>query len=169
MKQQWERLEAWLETHNPVLLADLNPPASDADIRELEQKLGVKLPMDFVECLKVHDGQREKSGWLFDGKEFMSTRNILMSWSAWGDLLEDGDFDGKISRPVIGIQSGWWIKEWVPFATNGSGDYLCIDLSPSGNGNSGQVIKVFHDVPDRTLDAICFSAWFDRFVGSKQA
>ncbi|UVO16607.1 SMI1/KNR4 family protein [Stutzerimonas stutzeri] len=58
MKQQWERLEAWLKTHNPALLDDLKPPASDVDIQELEQKLGVRLPEDFVECLKMHDGQK---------------------------------------------------------------------------------------------------------------
>lgn len=167
MKQQWERLEAWLKANNPSLLADLNPPATDADIRELEKKLGVKLPVDFVECLKVHDGQRGRGDWLFDGNEFLSTRNILMSWSAWTDLLEDGDFDGKVSRPAAGIQPGWWVKGWIPFATNGGGDYLCLDLSPSSSGSAGQVIKVFHDFPDRVLEGEGFSAWFDRFVGSR--
>lgn len=169
MKQQWEKLEVWLNIHEPALQTDLNLPASDADIQILEKNLGVSLPADFVGCLKVHNGQLGRSGGLFDGKEFLSCRNILMSWSAWSDLLEEGDFDGKTSKPAAGIKLGWWVKGWIPFATNGSGDFLCIDLSPSAKGNSGQVIKVFHDAPDRVVEAVCFSAWFDHFVGSKHA
>lgn len=169
MKHQWERLEAWLKVNNPSLLADLNPPATDADIHALEEKLGVKLPVDFVECLKVHNGQKGGSDWLFDGNEFLSIRNILMSWSVWTDLLEDGDFDDAISTPEDGIQNGWWVKEWVPFTTDAFGDCLCLDLNPSSSGNVGQVIKVFHDFPGREIEATSFSIWFDHFVNTKPA
>lgn len=168
MEKKWKRLESWLNIYNPKLLTDLNPPASDVDISELEQKLGVNLPVDFINCLKVHNGQMGRSDWLFGGNEFLSTKNILMSWSTWLDLLEDGDFDGKVAKPDVGIQKVWWTKGWIPFATNGGGDYLCIDLSPSKSGNSGQVIKVFHDFPSRVLESACFSAWFDSFIESKK-
>lgn len=167
MKQQWERLEAWLKANDPALLADLNPPASDADIQELEQKIGAKLPADFIECLKVHNGQGGKAVWLFDGNEFLSTRNILMSWSVWTDLLEDGDFDSRVSSPDDGIQSEWWTKGWIPFATNGGGDYLCLDLTPSEGGCFGQVIKVFHDFPKRALVSASFSEWIEGFLKNK--
>ena len=56
MKQLWQQLENYLSAHNPELLADLNPPATGAQIRELEQAIGVQLPSDFVCFLKVHKG-----------------------------------------------------------------------------------------------------------------
>lgn len=169
MKQQWVRLEAYLKANKPALLADLNPPATDAEIYELEQQLGMTLPADFVKFLKTHNGQKGKAEWLFDGNEFLSIRNILMSWSAWVDLMEGGDFDDRVSKPDSGIQTGWWLKGWIPFASNGGGDYLCLDLNPSESGDVGQVIKVFHDFPKRTLVASGFFRWLDDFVEGKLA
>lgn len=168
MKKQWEKLEAWLRINHPSLLGDLNPPASDADILELEQRLGIALPTDYIASLKIHNGQKGRDGWLFNNREFLSTQQTLMSWSAWNDLLDEGDLDDKVSRPDASIQSGWWRKAWVPFATDGCGNYLCLDLSPSASGQYGQVINVFHDVQDRTREATSFTAWFENLVGNKQ-
>ncbi|THG82314.1 molybdenum cofactor biosynthesis protein MoeA [Pseudomonas sp. A-1] len=164
MKQQWERLEAWLKANNPALLADLNPPATDAEIRELEQKLGVTLPADFVACLKVHNGQRGEADWLFDGLEFMSSRKILRRWSIWLDLLESGDFSDCESRPSSGVRDAWWSAKWIPFTYNGSGDHLCLDLDPAAGGKYGQIIEVWHDQPERTLQAPGFREWFSAYV-----
>ncbi len=164
MKQQWQRLEAWLKTHNPALLADLKPPASDADIQELEQKLGVKLPEDFVECLKVHDGQRGGGEWLFSGSEFLSSKRILEEWAIWKDLLDGGDFDGVEAEPGKGIKPVWWSPKWIPFTYNGAGDHLCLDLDPTSQGCSGQVITLWHDDGARKKKADSFTQWFAEFV-----
>lgn len=164
MQQQWKRLEAWLKAHNPALLADLNPPASDADIQALEQKLGVKLPADFVECLKVHDGQRGAADGLFAGLEFLSSQRILEEWRVWKQLLDGGDFDGAEAEPGVGIQPVWWNPKWIPFTYNGAGDHLCLDLDPSSQGRSGQVITLWHDDGARRKRADSFAQWFAEFV-----
>jgi len=164
MKRQWEKLETWLKTHNPALLADLNPPASDTDIQELEQKLGVTLPTDFVECLKVHDGQKGRADWLFSGSEFLSSQRILDEWSIWKDLLNGGDFDGTEAEPGAGIQPVWWSPKWIPFTYNGAGDHLCLDLDPASSGRAGQVITLWHDDGARKKKADSFIQWFTEFV-----
>lgn len=164
MKQQWERLEAWLKANNPALLADLNPPATDAEIRELEQKLGVTLPADFVECLKVHNGQKGGADWLFSGLEFLSSRRILDEWAIWKDLLDGGDFDGAEAEPGAGIKPVWWSPKWIPFTYNGAGDHLCLDLDPSSQGRSGQVITLWHDDGARKKKADSLAQWFAEFV-----
>lgn len=164
MKQQWERLEAWLKANNPVLLADLNPPATNTEIRELEQKLGVTLPADFVEFLKVHDGQRGGSDWLFSGSEFLSSRRIIDEWAIWKDLLDGGDFDGAEAEPGAGIQPVWWSPKWIPFTYNGAGDHLCLDLDPASGGRAGQVITLWHDDGARKKKADSFAQWFAEFV-----
>lgn len=164
MNNQWERLESWLKTHNPALLADLNPPASDADIQELEQKLGVTLPADFVECLKVHNGQKGESDWLFSGSEFLSSRRIVDEWTIWKDLLAGGDFDGAEAEPGVGIQPAWWNLRWIPFTYNGAGDHLCLDLDPASGGQVGQVITLWHDDGARQKKADSFAQWFAEFV-----
>jgi cell wall assembly regulator SMI1 len=164
MKQQWERLEVWLKAHNPALLADLNPPASDTNIRTLEQKLGVKLPADFVECLKVHDGQRGAADWLFSGAEFLSSQRILDEWAIWKELLDGGDFEGAEVEPGAGIKPVWWCPKWIPFTYNGAGDHLCLDLDPISGGRPGQVITLWHDDGARKKKADSFAQWFAEFV-----
>ncbi|WP_273233716.1 SMI1/KNR4 family protein [Pseudomonas kuykendallii] len=163
----WKRLETWLAGHDPARLADLNPPASESAVRELERVLGVALPAGFSDCLKVHDGQRGQAGALFDGNQFLPIRHIAMSWSSWTELLDDGDFDGRVARPDAGIREGWWQRGWVPFASNGGGDYLCLDMVPAAQGRVGQVIEVLHDVPQRVLVAPSFAAWFGDFIHRK--
>lgn len=164
MKQQWKPFETWLNTNNPELLSDLNPPALNSDIQRIEQVINARLPTDFTECLKVHDGQKGNAEGLFDGYEFLSIQNILMSWSAWTDLLQDGDFDDRVAKADAEIQDGWWKKDWIPFATNGRGDFLCLDLAPSDSGHLGQVIKVFHDLPDRSVVSTSFFNWIEGFL-----
>lgn len=164
MKQQWERLEAWLKTNNPEILADLNPPASAEVINELEQKLGVQLPHDFVESLRVHDGQRGGADWLFSGSEFLSSRRILDEWAIWKDLLDGDDFDDAEAVPAAGIKPVWWSPKWIPFTYNGAGDHLCLDLDPSSQGCSGQVITLWHDDGARKKKADSFAQWFAEFV-----
>jgi cell wall assembly regulator SMI1 len=117
--------------------------------------------------MKVHNGQKGNAEWLFNGNEFLSIQDILMAWSVWIDLLNDGDFDNRISKPDRQINSGWWIKEWVPFASNAGGDYLCLDLNPSASGHIGQVIKIYHDFPKRVLISTSFAEWFKVFLKNK--
>lgn len=167
MKQQWERLEAWLLAHEAKTLADLNPPATTAEIQEVERKLGYGLPSGYLECLKVHAGQQGKAKWLFDGNEFLSVQNVMLSWGAWNDLVEGGDFDGLKPKPEEEIQPVWWSRSWIPFASNGGGDFLCLDMAPASSGRPGQVIEIFHDFPSRKLVATDFSCWFTKFVDSK--
>lgn len=164
MQQQWKRLENWLKIHNPLLLADLNPPANDADIKLLEQKLGIQLPADFVECLNVHNGQRGKADWLFSGSEFLSSQRILDEWTTWKNLFGSGEFDDAVADPEFGIQPFWWCSKWIPFTYNGAGDHLCLDLAPASGGTAGQVITLWHDDGTRKKKADSFAQWFAGFV-----
>jgi len=167
MHRQWEELEQWLEANIPAVLADLNPPADPSAIHDLQRRVRLPLPDDFIRCLGIHDGQKGQAEPLFDGAAFLPVRRILMSWSTWNELLEEGDFDGRAARPKGPVRPLWWSEGWIPFATNGGGDYLCLDMDPAPQGTVGQVIRVFHDLADRIVIAPGFGPWFDRFVEHK--
>src|SRR5689334_22327881 len=72
----WPEFEDWLAVHWPEGLADLSPGATDEQLRALEAALRVRLPADFVECLKIHNAQKGMAGGLFDNSEFLSTEAI---------------------------------------------------------------------------------------------
>lgn len=164
MKQYWKKLEAYIQANNPALLGDLNPPANDSEILELEERLGVTLPADYIECLKVHNGQKGNADGLFSGLEFLSTRRIQSEWTIWKNLLDSGDFDGDRSVPASGIRADWWNPKWIPFTYNGGGDHLCLDLDPTSEGRTGQIIALWHDDNARQMESSSFAQWFSDFV-----
>lgn len=164
MEESWNRLKEWLAANWPEALDNLAAPATDSQIAALESQLGAKLPEDFVACLKVHNGQSNAFGDLFEGGEFLSTEGIMDQWNVWQDLLKAHTFDGIKSEPQPGIKNDWWNSRWIPFTYDGSGNHYCLDLDPAESGRSGQIITMWHDASERELLAPSFAQWFDDFV-----
>ena len=164
MNNEWKKLESWLQDHAPDSLADLNPPASDADIQTLETTLGVRLPLAFIHALKIHNGQQGRADGIFSGLEFLSTKRIITEWTVWQQLLDAGDFNDADANADPGIMNTWWSPAWIPFTYNGAGDHLCLDTHPSDSGRSGQIIAVWHDDGRRSLKASSFEQWFTSFI-----
>jgi cell wall assembly regulator SMI1 len=162
----WKRIDAWLEQHQPKLKETLCPGASDADFKAVEKAVGAKLPADFKMAYKIHDGQKFAEGNLvppLEGNEesyfLLSLKHLLEEWQTWKGLLDAGEFKDQASGPDKGIRSQWWHPGWIPFASNGGGDFLCIDLAPTEEGVSGQVITMSHESAKRELLAGCFAEW----------
>lgn len=171
MNDLWQQFEAWLCAHWPGGLAALNPPATDEEIAALEAALGARLPRDFVDCLRIHNGQSgavAATGGVFGDSEFLSTAAILAQWTTWKELLDAGTFDGEDfeAEPQEGVRGDWWNAGWIPFTQNGFGDGLCIDLAPDTGGRAGQIIEMWHDMGDRDILAESFDAWFRRYVAA---
>lgn len=166
MQLLWQRLESSLEKTHPSILADLAAPATDTEIIDLEQKLGVKLPDDFIACLKIHNGQRGKAAGLFDGSEFLSTSRILEEWSIMKDVFDNGEFDdlNLEDLSVDGVKGGAWIEKWIPIIGYGNGDLWCLDLDPGDGGSSGQVIQYWHEDFETQNEARNFKDWFSNFI-----
>ena len=91
MYRQWEKLETWLEANRPAVLADLNAGADEAAVDDLQARLGLRLPEDFIACLRVHNGQKGQAAPLFDTYAFLPARRILMSWTSWNELQGGGE------------------------------------------------------------------------------
>ncbi|CAM0555326.1 hypothetical protein EHLJMEHL_04915 [Vreelandella titanicae] len=166
MEELFDNFKSWLKENYEEGFDDLNPPATDDEIAVLENALGVSLPKGFIECLKIHNGQGNMAGGLFDGSEFLSSSRIIDEWKIWKGLLDGGDFEEAKSEPEEGIKEDWWNSRWVPFTYNGAGDHYCIDNDPSTFGVVGQVITMWHDSAERELLASSFSSWFSAYVSA---
>ncbi len=164
VSESWSRLDPWLRDHPEELQGGLNAGASEEDIRSLEAALDVKLPEDFVESLKIHNGQPGIAGDFFDGDSLLPTRGILGAWKIWHKLVASGDFADCNAEPDDGIKDDWYNLKWIPFTSNGAGDHLCLDFDPAEGGTVGQIIRVWHDDDQRTLVARSFREWLYRFV-----
>jgi cell wall assembly regulator SMI1 len=58
LKELWKRFETWLLVHYPELLDQLNDGATDDMIFDAEEKIGIRFLIEFVESIKIHNGQK---------------------------------------------------------------------------------------------------------------
>ena len=163
MNKEFERFKQWLSLNYSDGLIDLNPPATDYEIEELTKILGVELPNDFLDVLRIHNGQKGESAWLFDSQEFLSTHRIIEEFNTWKNLLNT-QFQGKSSTPDEGVKNDWWNTNWIPFTSDGCGDHSCLDLSPTNTGTKGQIITLWYESGEREIVAPSFSLWFEEYV-----
>lgn len=163
MNEKFEKFKQWLTLNYSDGLLDLNPPATNEEIEELKNALGVDLPDDFISVLKIHNGQKGDSAWLFDSQEFLSTHRIIEEFNTWKNLLES-ELQEKISTPDDGVKSDWWNVNWIPFTSDGCGDHYCIDLSPTASGTKGQIITLWYELAEREIVSKSFSSWFDEYI-----
>ena len=163
MNKEFERFKQWLSLNYSDGLIDLNPPTTDYEIEELTKILGVELPNDFLDVLRIHNGQKGESAWLFDSQEFLSTHRIIDEFNTWKNLLNT-QLQGKSSTPDEGVKNDWWNTNWIPFTSDGCGDHYCLDLSPTNTGTKGQIITLWYESSEREIVAPSFSLWFEEYV-----
>jgi len=154
--ESWVPFRTALEPVAPEALAALNPPALQVDRRAVERGLGVSLPRDFVAWLALHDGGDSVPG-PFDWR----ITSLASSMRAKNSLDDLPAVDSDLVEADDGVASVWWHRRWFPFAENGAGDRLCIDLAPTGTGRIGQILEYRHDDGARRLVARSFLQWID--------
>src|SRR5215471_2684736 len=92
MKQQWERIEAWLASHTPSILRDLRKGASGTALAKLESQLQRPLPETIRAFYAIHDGQKsECPQGLFYSLQFMPLARVLESQILWASLVDMND------------------------------------------------------------------------------
>ena len=153
----WSRIEAWLLANAPDRVRGFRPGASPAAIAELDRLLGLTMPDDVKAFYALHDGSEDVGlfpssdprGWDRMAFSPLPLEEVACHWQMMKELLEGGEFADLPTEPSTGISDGWWNTGWAPIASNGGGDYQCIDLTPAEGGTVGQVIGMWHDSEHR--------------------
>jgi cell wall assembly regulator SMI1 len=173
MQAIWNAIETKLAEIAPAILQQLQPAATDAELRRLQHLIGAELPADFLAFYKVHNGQQPDSAGLIECEELLSLERIEDEWMVWKDLLDGGHFEGEpgpvTSEPEAGIRNDWWNARWIPVTYDGSGNHYCLDLDPAEGGSYGQVIRMWHDSPERSLAAASFREWITAYKDQLEA
>jgi cell wall assembly regulator SMI1 len=168
MKEIWERIEKWLEENYPKGLQLLNSGATDEQIVKAEKCFGIQFSSEFKEFYKIHNGGQWELA-LIDGSELLSLEEMQSQWKVWKTLVDDGEFETNNGEPEKGISDEWYNLKWIPITHNGGGDHQCLDFAPTANGNSGQVIQMWHDWEKRSLIAASFIEWITAFANELDA
>jgi molybdopterin molybdotransferase len=173
IRDTWDRIESWLGKYAGYLADSLAEGASADRLRSLEASMGASLPLQFKESMAVHDGQTEDYDFIPDDDigafYLLQSKEIPRRWKQWNSLLNLGEFDNTKATPDKGVAGAWWNAGWIPFASNGGSDYLCIDLAPARGGAVGQVIRVRHDDPAREIMASSYGEWLQGLARTLEA
>ena len=146
MERIWKLINDFFVANAPEVAGCLNGPADNSAIVELEDTLNVILPEDFKESLKVHNGECEDEGWIFSNWSLLSVANIRIVYEREKSKVQNVNIESdEFTLPVL------WDEKWVPFAYDGSGGYLIIDLSDYEGSTLGQVVMTTHDGPNRKV------------------
>ena len=139
--------------------------ATEEEINAVQEHVGKKLPKDFVEFYRLHNGERADNRVFFmAGLQFVSLQEVQSLY----DLLQEFEESFEpMGTEAISTKSSDKNK-WIPFATDDEDCYLAVDLTPErGNGKAGQVIAVDHGLGGSCtyLMAESFSEFIEKMMG----
>jgi molybdopterin molybdotransferase len=140
----WRTIESvlWENAHS-VYLA-LRKPATDTQLARLAKLVPAKLPRDFVQSLKTHDGLRDSylgQNRLFDYYALMPVSAIIAEYKMICQPEALDPIGGSQAGADAGVRNdAHFRRRWVPFM-DADGDKLVLDLDPAPGGNYGQVFK----------------------------
>jgi cell wall assembly regulator SMI1 len=167
MKELWERLEMWLMVQYPEFLDSLNDGATDDMILDAEKKMGIRFPIEFVESLKIHNGQKyDFYPGLIGGHSLLTLDDIVAEWQMWTNELDKGVFNDseKLNFNSYRVKTDqWWRSRWIPIALRRYDSY-CLDLDPSLEGSLGQIIEFLDEYAKRELVGNSFKECFKEMV-----
>ena len=171
----WQRIMTWLQAHAPSALAQSQGAASVQELDATATQLGMQLPADFRTFYQLINGA-EGSGifpstddWDRMAYSPLSLAQVVQEWQMQKELLEMGDFAGQKPRSAAGVADVWWHPAWLPFAGNGGGDYYCIDLAPTAEGITGQIITHSHESGKHTVLAPSLTAYLSNLAAALAA
>ncbi len=141
----WQSIEAWCQENAKERATDLqgSKPATQEEIARLEKALNARLPTEFKAELLLHGGKRSYgSGSFYFEYSGLNIDQIIHCWEGLEKLNSEGKLEYKpkeTSKENYRIRYVWWHSGWIPFAEDGGGNLLCIDVDPPA-GYRGQVL-----------------------------
>ena len=135
-----EYLRRLREILGPDAFVDLARPLPEARRRQLLSTMDLKLPRDLAALYAVVDGDGGQG--LLPGRWFglATLAELCRPEERWW-VRRERDFITEFGPPLR-IQRRADHPGWIPFAADGLGNYLAVDMSPGPHGSPGQVILI---------------------------
>ncbi len=160
VKNTWKKIERHLASADPDAHEALRPPADAGALEDAAKALGATLPEELRASLGLHDGMAGED--LFELWRPLPAAEIVEQWRSLIHLLEAGEFDECGTEHDKKVQDGWFRRGWIPFAADGYGNLVCVDIDPGPRGKVGQVVVFWHDDAERKVEAASLLAWMRR-------
>ncbi|WP_324025207.1 SMI1/KNR4 family protein [Maribacter sp. BPC-D8] len=142
MKNIWNSIQLKINSIDHKAGNSFNRPATDSEINVLNSHFDQKIPIEFINYLRVYNGQNHNNFEIqpFNYYAFIPVKEILEIVKMQNELWADEESIASISENKI--QPKQWDKNWLPIASEAS-SYLILDMNPGKNGVFGQIFQLF--------------------------
>ncbi|MFD2671210.1 SMI1/KNR4 family protein [Marinicrinis sediminis] len=130
-----------------------HPPVSENEIQKVEEKLKVKLPSDYVTCVKINNGGTPQDKEILDFAEKEgAVFNRLLSYHPEKSTYILETYEDILDRLVPHV---------FPFASDPFGNFYCFDYRQNPSGNQPTIVYWDHEMtfidPFYALIPVCSS------------
>lgn len=131
----WQTITEWLGTNLPTAAEQISPPAGDADIRAVEEALGLALPADLTEWLRLCNGFGPTNSF---GGLLPPLHNPISCTEMLAARAQSLNIDQRLAglhhlpepQNVAGTKAMRFHPAFLPFADDHAGTKLFVDLRP---------------------------------------
>ncbi|QIQ02629.1 SMI1/KNR4 family protein [Streptomyces liangshanensis] len=165
--EAWSRVTRWMNENTPDHADALNDPATDEQIAQAEEKMGVRLPVELKQLLKVNNGSTAKQRSIAGNERY--------------DIRGGGDYSpfpfdyafcdvelicslyttnrkASIDLQEPGSRYEYWKEGWIPvFRTKEEHSGLFLDVS----GLSGQDPAPVYEYGEESFPDLAFPSLAD--------
>lgn len=180
MREPWQRILSWVESHARELRVFLEPGADAGELGEAERRLSMRLPTVLREFYGLQNGTSLFA--VFPALESQQTAFGPLPLDEIEFVEEDEDAPARRARrrrkraaedafeADPGVRPEFWNRNWIPFAAaSDRGDYLMVDFAPTRAGRPGQVVEWRHETNERRLVATSLTHLMDRTAADMEA
>ena len=164
----WNAYKEALFEKMPQLSGTLNEGVLNKDIKAAQAKMGLNFPEYLKELYLTNNGDdNEAICGMIMGLHFLSLDSLLNEWMGLKKIADDPKINNSgsfSSTPMASIKRCYADAKWIPFCTDGSGNFIGIDLAPGPNGKAGQIINFGRDEGNKAVLAKDLNAFFERLV-----
>ncbi|MPY68287.1 hypothetical protein F8S09_16650 [Deinococcus sp. SDU3-2] len=147
-----------LAQHFPQVRAHVRAGVTSAALDAAETSLGFPFPQEVRDTYQAADGQDAPLPGVLLGLTWLPLDEVVREHAAWLELAAD---DASLtSRPAGAVQPVTFSARWLPFASDGAGNGLAVDLDPGPAGKAGQIITYGPDERERLVLAPNLPAFF---------
>ena len=164
----WNTYKELLFEKMPHLSETLNEGVSAKDLKSAESQMGLTFPEYLKELYLTNNGDdNEAICGMIMGLHFLSLESLLNEWRGLKKIADDPKLNNNgsfSSYPMASIKRCYADAKWIPFCTDGGGNFIGIDLAPGPNGKAGQIINFGRDEGNKAVLAKDLNAFFERLI-----